>query len=132
MKKQLKQVREFNEAFGLEVNDTPTIGSIHQRRLRYGLINEENEEYYKATEEIKEEDQLIETFDAIIDLLYLAKGLAVYHGFSPEQIEVGFDEVHRSNMSKLGKDGKPIYRYDGKVLKGENYFKPDIKKILFG
>ena len=76
--------------------------------------------------------QIIETFDAIIDELYLVLGKAVYHGFSPEKLQAGFDEVQRSNMSKLGKDGKPIYRYDGKVLKGENYFKPDLKKILFG
>ena len=132
MKRQLKQVREFNEAFGLEVNDTPTVGEWDQIELRFDLIKEENEEYYEASTFNNKEKQLVETFDAILDLMYLVNGLAVYHGFSPEQMEAGFDEVQRSNMSKLGKDGKPIYREDGKVLKGENYFKPDLKKILFG
>ena len=93
--------------------------------LRYNLMKEENEEYLEA---VKSND-LIEIGDALGDMLYILCGTIISHGFQ-DKIEALFDEIQRSNMSKLGDDGKPIYREDGKVLKGPNYFKPDIEKIL--
>ena len=94
-------------------------------QLRYNLMKEENEEYLQA---VKSND-LIEIGDALGDMLYILCGTIISHGFQ-DKIQAIFDEIQRSNMSKLGIDGKPIYREDGKVLKGPNYFKPDIEKIL--
>jgi predicted HAD superfamily Cof-like phosphohydrolase len=88
-------------------------------------MKEENEEYLEA---VKEGD-LIEVGDALGDMLYILCGTIIAHGFQ-EKIEAIFDEIQKSNMSKLDENGKPIYREDGKVMKGPNYFKPDLKKIL--
>ena len=88
-------------------------------------MKEENEEYLEA---VKSND-LIEIADALGDMLYILCGTIISHGFQ-NKIEELFDEIQRSNMSKLGSDGKPIYREDGKVLKGPHYFKPNIEKIL--
>ena len=88
-------------------------------------MKEENEEYLQA---VKDND-LVEIGDAIGDMLYILCGTIIANGFQ-DKIEAIFDEIQRSNMSKLGIDGKPIYREDGKVLKGHGYFKPDLKKIL--
>jgi predicted HAD superfamily Cof-like phosphohydrolase len=93
--------------------------------LRYELIREENEEYLEACRE----GNLTEIADALGDQLYILCGTILRHGLQ-HVIEEVFDEIHRSNMSKLGADGKPIYREDGKVLKGPDYFKPDIGSIL--
>ena len=86
---------------------------------------EENKEYLDA---IKNND-MIEVADALGDMLYILCGTIITHGMQ-DVIDEVFEEIQRSNMSKLGSDGKPIYREDGKVLKGPNYFKPDIAKIL--
>ncbi len=88
-------------------------------------MQEENNEYLKAVEE----KNLIEVADALGDMLYILCGTILTHGFQ-NLIEDIFDEIQSSNMSKLGDDGKPIYRNDGKVLKGPNYKKPNIKKII--
>jgi predicted HAD superfamily Cof-like phosphohydrolase len=88
-------------------------------------MKEENEEYLEAAEN----NDLGEVADALGDRLYILCGTIIEHGMQ-DKIEDVFNEIHRSNMSKLGEDGKPIYREDGKVLKGVNYFKPHIKKIL--
>lgn len=88
-------------------------------------MREENEEYLEAANN----DDLVEVADALGDMLYILCGTIIEHGMQ-EVIEDVFEEIQRSNMSKLGADGKPIYREDGKVLKGENYFKPDIASIL--
>ena len=88
-------------------------------------MEEENLEYLKATKE----NNLVEIADALGDMLYILCGTIISHGLQ-DKIEEIFQEIQNSNMSKLGKNGKPIYREDGKVLKGPNYFKPDFEKIL--
>jgi predicted HAD superfamily Cof-like phosphohydrolase len=93
--------------------------------LRYKLMREENEEYLEAVSD----NDLVEVADALGDMLYILCGTIIEHGLQ-HKIEEVFDEIQRSNMSKLGEDGEPIYREDGKVLKGPNYFKPHIKSIL--
>ena len=89
------------------------------------LIKEENEEYLEAALN----GDIVEIADALGDQLYILCGTMLKHGLQHKMEEV-FDEIQRSNMSKLGADGKPIHREDGKVMKGPNYFKPDIKSIL--
>ena len=126
MQNQLKSVKTFHEAFGVKISNKPTLElSKDILKLRYSLMEEENNEYLKAVEE----KNLIEVADALGDMLYILCGTILTHGFQ-NLIEDIFDEIQSSNMSKLGDDGKPIYRNDGKVLKGPNYKKPDIKKIL--
>ncbi len=126
MKKYTDAVHEFHTAFGLGINNEP-IAHIGEDRnlLRYKLMREENEEYLEAANN----GDLVEVADALGDMLYILAGTIIEHGMQHKIVEV-FDEIQRSNMSKLGEDGKPIYREDGKVLKGPNYFKPNIKEIL--
>jgi predicted HAD superfamily Cof-like phosphohydrolase len=88
-------------------------------------MQEENEEYLNAAKE----NDIVEVADALGDMLYILCGTILTHGMQ-HKIEEVFDAIQESNMSKLNKDGKPIYREDGKVLKGPNYFKPDIKNIF--
>ncbi len=126
MKKYTDAVHEFHTAFGLGINNQP-IAHIGEDRnlLRYKLMREENEEYLEAANN----GDLVEVADALGDMLYILAGTIIEHGMQHKIAEV-FDEIQRSNMSKLGEDGKPIYREDGKVLKGPNYFKPNIQEIL--
>ena len=133
MNKQLKQVREFNKAFNLPLNDSPTVGEYDDRFLRYRLMEEENDEYHEASIiSLKNEEKgLIGIADALTDELYILLGKFHYHGLA-DRLEELFDEVHESNMSKLDDDGKPIYREDGKVLKSVNYFKPQLRNIVLG
>ncbi len=126
MKNKIKAVTEFHNAFGLGVNETPIVDIGESKKmLRFNLMKEENEEYLEA---VKNND-LVETADALGDMLYILCGTIIEHGMQ-YKIEEVFNEIQRSNMSKLGEDGKPIYREDGKVMKGPNYFKPNIKEIL--
>jgi predicted HAD superfamily Cof-like phosphohydrolase len=126
MKKQLDSVKLFHTSFGLGVSETPkaSLGD-NVNLLRYNLMKEENEEYFEAVQN----NDLVEIADALGDMLYILCGTIIEHGLQ-HKIEEVFDEIQRSNMSKLGADGKPIYREDGKVMKGPNYFKPDFEKIL--
>lgn len=126
MNKPLKAVKEFHEAFGLPVEEKPTVALPEALlKLRFHLMKEENEEYLEAVQN----GDLIEMADALGDMLYILCGTIISHGMQ-DLIENIFDEIQKSNMSKLGADGKPIYREDGKVMKGPNYFKPDIAKVL--
>jgi predicted HAD superfamily Cof-like phosphohydrolase len=126
MKHQLESVQHFHETFGLKNENHPTIEiSRETALLRYKLMREENEEYLEAAEK----GDIVEVADALGDMLYILCGTILTHGMQ-DVIEEVFDEIQRSNMSKLGKDGKPIYREDGKVLKGPDYFRPNIKAIL--
>ncbi|MFL2598990.1 MAG: hypothetical protein ACJ0P1_00275 [Flavobacteriaceae bacterium] len=126
MKKELVDVTKFHNAFKIKVNENPTVEIDNALiELRYRLMQEENSEYLEAA---KNKD-LIEVADALGDMLYILCGTILTHGLQ-YKIEEVFNEIQRSNMSKLGKDGNPIYRNDGKVMKGPNYFKPDIYKIL--
>lgn len=126
MNKKIKAVQDFHEAFGLGVRHKP-IASLPEEKLqlRFDLMAEENEEYLEAARN----GDLIEVADALGDMLYILCGTILEHGMQ-HKIEEVFEEIQRSNMSKLGHDGKPIYREDGKVMKGPNYFKPDIEAIL--
>jgi predicted HAD superfamily Cof-like phosphohydrolase len=119
-------VAEFHEAFGIENFKEPNAElSPEQVQLRFDLMHEENEEYLEAA--LKKD--IVEIADSLGDQLYILCGTLLRHGLQYKIVEV-FEEIQRSNMSKLGADGKPIYREDGKVLKGENYFRPDIASIL--
>ena len=126
MKNKIAAVAKFHEAFGLGEKETPTADLGKEKNLlRYKLMREENEEYLEATND----NDLVEVADALGDMLYILCGTIIEHGMQ-HKIEEVFNEIQRSNMSKLGADGNPIYREDGKVLKGPNYFKPNIQSIL--
>ena len=126
IKNELDAVQAFHEAFKIGVNKKPTIKvSDKIKELRFNLMKEENEEYLEAVQN----NDLVEVADALGDMLYILCGTILTHGMQHKITEV-FEEIQRSNMSKLGEDGNPIYREDGKVMKGPNYFKPNIKAIL--
>ena len=126
LNKPIEAVTSFHEAYDIEINQKPTANLPDQiSKLRFNLMKEENEEYLNAAKD----GDLIEVGDALGDMLYILCGTIIAHGFQ-NKIEAIFDEIQRSNMSKLGADGKPIYREDGKVMKGPNYFKPNLKKIF--
>ncbi|MFT7071077.1 hypothetical protein [Patiriisocius sp. Uisw_017] len=126
MKDKIAAVHKFHTAFGLGIKNTPTADIGRKRNLlRHELMREENEEYLEAANN----NDLVEVADALGDMLYILCGTIIEHGMQDKIVEV-FNEIQRSNMSKLGADGKPIYREDGKVLKGPSYFKPNIKEIL--
>jgi predicted HAD superfamily Cof-like phosphohydrolase len=126
MQDKINAVKAFHTAFKIGHRETPKadLGS-DKNVLRYKLMREENEEYLEAATA----NDLVEVADALGDMLYILCGTIIEHGMQ-YKIEEVFEEIQRSNMSKLGADGEPIYRDDGKVLKGPNYFKPDIKAIL--
>ena len=108
-------VEEFHKAFKIDNNYTPTVElSESDILLRYKLMREENEEYLEAAQN----GDLVEVADALGDMLYILAGTILKHGLQDKIVEV-FQEIQRSNMSKLDKDGNPIYREDGKVLKSE-------------
>lgn len=116
-------VREFHETFGHPVADRPTLPSKDLALLRLSLIREELEELADAFID----GNIVEIADALGDILYVTFGTGVACGIDLGEV---FEEIQRSNMSKLGADGKPIYREDGKVLKGPNYFPPAIGAII--
>ena len=128
MQKQINAVKEFHTAFVIGHSETPRADLGESKYiLRYNLMKEENEEYLEAVQN----NDLVEIADALGDMMYILCGTIIEHGLQ-HKIEAVFDEIQRSNMSKLGDNGKPIYRVDGKVMKGPNYFKPDFSKILGG
>ena len=126
MKDKILAVQEFHEAFKIGSLTSPKADlGIEKNSLRYRLMKEENDEYLEAAKN----GDLVEVADALGDMLYILCGTILEHGLQ-YKIEEVFDEIQRSNMSKLAEDGTPIYREDGKVLKGPNYFKPKIAEIL--
>ena len=125
MKKQIEAVREFHETFKQENGTEPRLIDENQFSLRYNLMAEENKEYFLACEN----QDLTEIADALGDKLYILCGTILKHGMQ-DIIEKVFDEIHSSNMSKVGEDGKAIMREDGKILKGPNYFKPNLKQFI--
>ena len=126
MKEQLHAVATFHEVFGIGNAEKPVahIGD-DQVHLRYTLMREENEEYLEAARQ----GDMVEIADALGDMLYILCGTILKHGLQDMIVDL-FNEIQASNMSKLGADGKPIYRADGKVLKGPDYFRPDLERIL--
>jgi len=122
----ISKVEIFHNAFGIQNSALPTTElSDLEKELRYNLMREENEEYLEAARK----NDLVEIADALGDQLYILCGTILKHGLQDKIAEV-FEEIQRSNMSKLDVNGKPIYREDGKVLKSELYFRPDIGRIL--
>ena len=113
----------FMKTFGQEVKDKPSFSSDKINKLRIDLIKEELEE---LTDAMKNKD-LLEVADALTDILYVAYGAG--HAFGID-LDKCFEEVQNSNMSKLDQNGKPIYNDSGKVMKGPNYFKPDLSKFV--
>ena len=118
-----EKVGLFMKTFGQEVKNKPGLSSEKINNLRISLINEELEELKQA---MKNND-LKEVVDALTDILYVTYGAG--HAFGVN-LDKCFDEVQKSNMSKLGEDGKPIYNEAGKVMKGPSYFKPDLSKFI--
>ncbi len=118
-----EKVGLFMTIFGQEVKKNPSLGSDKIKNLRISLIREELEELVNAIKE----NNIVETADALTDILYVTYGAGHAFGINLDKC---FDEVQESNMSKLGENNKPIYNEFGKVLKGPNYFKPNLKKIL--
>ncbi len=126
MKDNIEAVKAFHTAFKIGYRETPkaSLGEA-KNTLRFNLMKEENEEYLEAAKA----NDLVEVADALGDMLYILCGTIIEHGLQ-HKIEAIFEEIQRSNMSKLDDKGEPIYREDGKVLKGPNYFKPNIEAIL--
>lgn len=125
MSKIADQVREFHEVYGCAIapDGYVGLGDAALRTLRFDLIAEEVDELFGA---LRDED-VVEVADALGDIAYLVFGSATSFGIDLDAV---LDEIHASNMSKLGADGNPIYRPDGKILKGPGYFRPDIRKVL--
>lgn len=126
MKRKIECVEEFHKIYKLGNSKNP-IGKLenNKEKLRFDLMKEENEEYLEAAAK----GDIVEVADALGDMLYILCGTIIEHGMQ-DLIDEVFEEIHRSNLSKLDENGNPIYREDGKVIKGPNYFKPDIKKII--
>ena len=118
-----EKVGDFMEAFGQKVEVEPTWPNFNTRELRLDLIQEELDELSEAIET----RDMVQIADALTDILYVTYGAG--HSFGID-LDDCFEEVHSSNMSKLGEDGRPIHREDGKVMKGPNYFEPDLERIL--
>lgn len=125
MKEQLKSVAEFHKAFKQVDGKWPQPLDKEGYELRHSLMKEENDEYLEACEK----NSLVEIADALGDQLYILCGTILKHGMQDVIIDV-FNEIQASNMSKLGADGKPILREDGKILKGPEYFKPNLSKFI--
>ena len=122
----INHVRDFHDAFRVPVRHTPSAElPDNEIELRFNLMKEENEEYLEAAKN----GDIVEIADALGDMLYILCGTINAHGLQEKMASV-FEEIQRSNMSKLDDNGLPIYREDGKVMKSSNYFKPDIRSIL--
>ena len=118
-----EKVGIFMKTFGQEVKNKAELGDEKLNQLRISLINEELDELKTAIKD----NNILEVADALTDILYVTYGAG--HSFGVD-LDKCFDEVQKSNMSKLGDDGKPIYNEAGKVMKGPNYFKPNLRKFL--
>jgi predicted HAD superfamily Cof-like phosphohydrolase len=125
MERQLKAVEAFHKAFGQENGKWPRLIPHADFDLRHSLMKEENDEYLEACHA----KSLLEVADALGDQLYILCGTILKHGMQHIILDV-FNEIQQSNMSKLGEDGKPILREDGKILKGPGYFRPDLGKFI--
>lgn len=118
-----EKVKQFMEAFGQEVPARATFPDEETMQLRLKLIAEEVSEF---AESVQEED-IVNASKELADILYVVYGAGLAMGINLDQV---FHDVHNSNMSKLGADGKPVYREDGKVIKGPNYTKPDLSWVI--
>ena len=117
------KVKKFMQTFGQEVKNKPSLTSDKITKLRLQLIEEE----LKELKEALDNNDIVETADALTDILYVTYGAGHAFGINLDKC---FEEVQNSNMSKLDENGKPIYNESGKVMKGPNYFKPDLSKFI--
>lgn len=122
MERQILQVLEFQNAFKVKMPDQPKMLSKRRARLRQSLLEEE-------VKELREANNILDVADAVCDILYITYGTAHEYGIA-DRLVMLFDEVHRSNMSKMGPDGNPIFRKDGKIMKPETYSEPKLRPIL--
>jgi predicted HAD superfamily Cof-like phosphohydrolase len=122
-KRPFDMVKEFHETYGQPIGEEPQFLSDERMELRKRLIQEEFDEFIEAVEE----GDLVNAFKELADLIYVVEGTAVEMGADLDDVVT---EVHLSNLSKLDNDGNPVYREDGKVLKGPHYFEPDVKTVL--
>jgi predicted HAD superfamily Cof-like phosphohydrolase len=120
----IEMVRQFNKTYDILIKNTPSKISKDQWSLKFDLMKEELNEYKEACEN----EDLTEICDAIVDMMYILNGIILAHGLSNVILDM-FKEVHSSNMSKL-ENGKVIRRHDGKIMKGSEYFKPDLKQFI--
>ena len=125
MQDMIGKLEVWNKKFHVTDTQALTIGSLEVGAIRYKLMNEENVEYLMAVKNC----DMIEIADAVTDMLFVLVGTITKHGLQ-DVIGDLFEEVWESNMSKLGKDGLPIFDKDGKLMKGPNYFKPKLREIL--
>lgn len=126
MKEQINCVQRFHTDFEVPIRSNPGWPAQNEEcLLRYRLMEEENREYLEAVQS----RDLVAVADALGDMLYILCGTIISHGMQ-EKMEAVFNEIHRSNMSKLGEDGKPLRRQDGKVIKGPQYSPPELEQIL--
>ena len=126
MKRAIECVEEFHKIYKLGNSEKP-IGKLKDglEKLRFNLMKEENEEYLEAAQN----GDIVEVADALGDMLYILCGTIIEHGMQ-NVIDDVFEEIHRRNLSKLDENGQPIYREDGKEIKGPNYFPPNLKKFF--
>lgn len=120
----IEMVKVFNKTFGVLTSKNPTLLSEDDYSLKYDLMKEELSEYLNACRS----NDLVEVCDAVVDMMYILNGIIVSHGLHDIFTDL-FSEVHNSNMSKL-ENGKVLRRHDGKVMKGSEYFKPNLKQYL--
>lgn len=125
LNRMISYVQEWCDVNDIATSKTPTTIHMNRAMLRHELMREENKEYLDACLT----GDKVQIADALGDMLYILIGTMLEHGMHHE-IGPIFTEIHKSNMSKMGEDGKPIRREDGKILKGPNYFRPNISKII--
>lgn len=125
MKELVLKLKEFHQAFNAPVEHSPYIPDDATVRLRYNLALEELQEFMDACQT----ENHVKIFDALVDQLYILIGTAHVFGMA-DALEAGFAEVHRSNMTKLNAEGKPVFREDGKIIKSELYEEPDLHTVL--
>jgi predicted HAD superfamily Cof-like phosphohydrolase len=121
----IELVKEFHDAFGVENKTSPDLSNVSVNELRLDLLTEELDELIIAIDN----NDAVSVLDALTDIQYVLDGTYLALGFASLK-KAAFKEVHRSNMSKLGEDGKPMLSESGKVLKGSNYSKPNLKAII--
>lgn len=129
MQELLEKLKEFNSTFEVPFSETQVIPHRDDAMLRFKLMNEENIEYKDAVQKETDEEKKVEALDALVDMQYILLGTIIQWGFQEVFIDA-FNEVHRSNMSKLDENGKPVIREDGKILKGPNYFPPNLGQFV--
>lgn len=122
----LESVSEFNRAFDINIANKLSLGDEDGYTLRYNLMKEELDEYLESCKN----SDIVEMCDGVVDMMYILLGIVLHHGMQDIFFDM-FDEVHRSNMSKL-ENGKVLRRHDGKIMKGADYFKPNLKVIIDG